>query len=91
MNIIGAQIVIPSLEEEITNKVEEIKKEAAMRIQATDWRITRYNEQVTLGISISEDLQVILLDRQSIRDANNIAENTVKSMTNIDNVRYFTW
>jgi len=71
--------------------LSQIKTEANDRISAFDWKITKAQEQLALGIITQVVLEVIYQERQDIRDASNVAEAVVSTLTTTQEIIDFTW
>ncbi len=67
-----------------------IKQEAALRISALDWRVTRAQEKAQLGLP-GESVEDVLLMREAIRQGSNEAEQCVDDLTELAAVRSYTW
>ena len=80
-----------TLDEEKAAKVVEIKAEAERRITALDWRLQRAQEREQLGETGFEAVADVLALREQIRQASNVAEKAVSTLTDVGAVLVFTW
>ncbi len=72
-------------------RIAKIKREAALLISATDWRVTRANEQAALLIVGAETVEEVLRAREAIRRASNRAESEVSGLASVAAVQAYTW
>ena len=80
-----------TLDEAKAAKVVEIKAEAERRITALDWRLQRAQEREQLGEAGVETVTDVLALREQIRQASNVAELAVSTLTEVSAVQAFTW
>lgn len=82
----------------ILNKAKEdkiilVKTFAAEQLSATDWKVTRHQEQVALSIQTSltaSEYQTLILDRQNIRGWSNNLEEQIVTLNTLEEVQNFT-
>ena len=80
-----------TLAEAKAERIARIKTEAAERISATDWRLERARERETAGWGTLADVDAVLVERESIRQCSDQAEQIVMSLDDIEAVRTFEW
>ena len=81
----------PTLDEAKAAKVAEIKAEAERRITALDWRLQRAQEREQLGETGFESVSDVLVLREQIRQASNVAEAAVATLFTVEEVVAFSW
>ena len=80
-----------TLDEAKAAKVVEIKAEAERRITSLDWRLQRAQEREQLGESGVETVSDVLVLREQIRQASNVAEAVVATLLTVEEVVSFSW
>ena len=80
-----------TLDEAKAAKVVEIKAEAERRITSLDWRLQRAQEREQLGESGVETVSDVLVLREQIRQASNVAEAAVATLLTVEEVVSFSW
>lgn len=92
----------PTIEERKTQGVQEIKREAAERITALDWKVQRANDRISAadlagdtGAAALEQAEADLLDvleaREAIREASNEAEAKLLLLETDEEIDAFEW
>lgn len=74
-----------------SERIARIKREAATMIAATDWRVTRAQEQAALMVTGVESVEDVLRAREAIRRASNRAESEVAGLASVAAVQAYTW
>ncbi|MFZ6772301.1 hypothetical protein ACO0LB_06240 [Undibacterium sp. SXout7W] len=72
-------------------RIARIKTEAANMIAATDWKLQRAQERDAAGWASLSDIDVVLAEREAIRQSSNAAETAVNTLTDIAAVQAYTW
>ncbi|MEY4592702.1 MAG: hypothetical protein RIR18_1597 [Pseudomonadota bacterium] len=68
-----------------------IKSEAALMIEALDWRLARARERAEAGVTGVETVADVLAMREAIRVSSSQAEAAVNGLTDLASVQTFTW
>lgn len=74
-----------------TARKTRIKQESAKLIDALDWKLARANERYTAGLVGIAEVDVVLAEREAIRQSSNAAEAAVDALTDAGSVQVFTW
>lgn len=72
-------------------RIARIKAEAAERIAATEWKLSRARERVSAGWADRADVSAVLAERESIRISSNAAEAAVMLIADVAAVQSFEW
>ena len=88
---VSPEPVPPSLDEVKADKISEIKAEAGRRITALDWRLQRAQEREQLSETGFESVSDVLVLREQIRQASNVAEAAVATLLTVEEVVAFSW
>lgn len=81
----------PTLEQLKAARVSRVKAEAAERIAATDWQLTRAREREAAGWGTYAEIDAVLALRESIRQSSSAAEDAVHALENEQAVQSFEW
>jgi hypothetical protein len=76
------------------SKIIQIKSLAKSELEATDWKVQRQREQITLGIDTSLSLEQyieLLTGRQAIRTKSNELEAQVNAAETIEELNGINW
>ncbi|MFZ6640787.1 hypothetical protein ACO0LL_13660 [Undibacterium sp. TC4M20W] len=72
-------------------RCSQIKDEAARLIAATDWKKQRAEERDAAGWGNLGDIDIVLAEREAIRQSSNAAELAVNALNDVTAVQAFTW
>ena len=79
------------LEAKKTNRIAVVKVEAAERISALDWKVTKCSERQARGKAQQSDLDSVYDERDAIRTNSDQAELDIQALETIEDVENFTW
>lgn len=94
-------VTTPDVELLVSAGIKKIKRQAAERIVALDWKLQRAEERLSQtelsgggseALEQAEDAVLAILDeRDAIRTQSNIAEESLSALTDIGEIESFTW
>ncbi len=87
----AAPEVPPTLEQLKAARASQVKAEAAERIAATDWQLTRAREREAAGWGTYAEIDAVLALRESIRQSSSAAEEAVHTLEDAQAVQSFEW
>lgn len=74
-----------------SDKIAQIKIDAAQMISDTDWRLQRAQEREQIGVADGESVSEVLAEREAIRAASNRAETEVNRLRSAKSIKNYTW
>ncbi len=90
-----------TIEAQKAEAIDTIKKQAAARIVALDWKLQRAEERLAKvefsGVTgdaleqAEDDVVAVLDERDAIRQQSNLAEERLMSLTDIEQISHFSW